>query len=221
MKIIVPAYFHPSSPFWTSLIAQSQAVEYAIINPNSGPGATKDAGYVSVVTAAQARGVSILGYVATTYAAKPLPSVAAEMQKYRDWYNVDGFFFDEAATNPKDLPYYAALYAGARGIVVLNPGAYPHQAYIEVADVLCVEERGTQVVEDHSQSVADWMNGQPPEKFFYIIYGVPTAARMRRILKRAAANNVGYVCVTNDVLPNPFDSLPAYWADECRYVLNP
>lgn len=221
MKIIVPAYFYASSPHWTSLITQSQAVEYAIINPASGPGATKDAIYATVVAQAQSKGISILGYVATTYAAKPLATVEMEMQKYRDWYKVDGFFFDEAASGAKDLPYYATLYAGARGIVVLNPGTYPHKAYVEVADVLCIEERGTDVIEDHSQDVADWMQGQPPEKFFYIIYGVPTAAKMRRILKKAAANNVGYVYITSDLLANPFDTLPPYWADEARYVLNP
>lgn len=221
MKIIVPAYFHATSPLWTNLIAQSPAVEYAIINPNSGPGTVRDVNYANTVALAQARGISILGYVATTYAAKPLDAVRMEMQMYRDWYGVDGFFFDEASSGSKDLPYFATLYAEARGIVVLNPGAYPHKAYVEVADVLCVEERGTDVIEDHSQATADWMQGQPPEKFFYIIFGVPTAAKMRRILKKASENNVGYVYITNDVLQNPFDTLPKYWTDECMFVVSP
>lgn len=218
MKIIVPAYFYASSPLWLSLIAHAQSVEYAVINPNSGPGLAKDTAYATTVNLAQAAGISILGYVATTYAVKPLSAVLAEMQKYRDWYGADGFFLDEASSQPKDLPYYATLYSGAKGIVVLNPGTYPHQAYVEVADVLCVEERGTGVVEDRGQKVSDWMAGRPPEKFYYIIHGVKTAAQMRRILKRASAQNAGYVYITDDVLENPFDKLPSYWNEECNFV---
>jgi hypothetical protein len=218
MKIIVPAYFHASSSYWTFLIAQASAVEYAIINPASGPGTVKELAYSLVVAQAQARGVSILGYVATTYAAKAPSVVQGEMNHYRDWYGVDGFFFDEAASTPDKLDYYAGLYASTKGVVILNPGVYPHKAYVECADVLCVEERPVEVTETRSESLTRWMDGQPPEKFYYIIHAVANAARMRRTIKRAKERNVGYVYITNDSLPNPFDTLPIYWDDEAKFV---
>jgi hypothetical protein len=218
VKIIVPSYFYASSPLWPSLISQNLAVEYAIINPNSGPGTVKDNNYASVTAAAQARGISILGYIATTYGSKPMTGVLDEVRRYEAWYQVDGFLFDEAASGTDKIDYYASLYKSVKGVVVLNPGTYPHQAYVEVCDVLMVEERGVEVTEDRSVDLADWMKGQPPHKFGYVIYGVSTAAKMRRILTKAQQRNVGYVFVTNDTLPNPYDSLPSYWSDECALV---
>jgi hypothetical protein len=218
MKIICPSYFYATSPLWPTLMAQNLAVEYAIINPSSGPGSVKDNNYASVTAAAQARGVSILGYVATTYGSKPMTSVLDEMRRYDTWYSVDGYFLDEAASGTDKIDYYASIYKGVKGVVVLNPGTYPHQAYVEVCDVICVEERGVEVTEDRTTDLANWMKGQPPGKFAYIIFGVTTAAKMRRILAKAQERNVGFIFVTNDTLPNPFDSLPAYWVDECTFV---
>lgn len=218
MKIIVPSYFYATSPMWQTLRDQNLAVEYAIINPASGPGTTKDNNYASVTSACQARGVSILGYVATTYGSKPMNQVLDEVRRYQTWYGVDGFFFDEAASGTDKIDYYAALYKAVDGVVVLNPGTYPHQAYVEVCDIICVEERGVEVTETRTTDLADWMKGQPPDKFCYIIFGVTTAARMRRILAKAQERNVGYIYVTSDTLPNPFDMLPPYWSDECTFV---
>ena len=221
MKLICPAYFAATSSFWTFLMEQSAACEYAICNPNSGPGATRDLAYASVIANAQARGISILGYVATTYTAKGLAAVLAECKKYTDWYGVDGFFFDEVSSTPDKLPYYAQLYATVKGVVVLNPGVYTHRAYVEVCDILCVEERPVEVTEDRSESLTRWMDGQPPDKFAYFIFNVASAAKMRRVLKKARQRNVGYVYVTNDALDNPWDTLPSYWNDMCRFVLDP
>jgi len=218
MKIIVPAYFYATSTFWPTLRAQNLAVEYAIINPASGPGLNKDDNYTSLVASCQASGVSILGYVATTYGAKPMASVLDEVRRYSTWYNVDGYFFDEAASGTDRIDYYAQLYKNVKGVIVLNPGTYPHQSYVEVCDIICVEERGVEVTETRSVDLANWMKGQPPNKFCYIIFGVTTAAKMRRILAKAQERNVGYVYITSDNLPNPFDTLPPYWTDECAFV---
>jgi hypothetical protein len=218
MKIIVPAYFYATSPLWPTLMAQNLACQYAIINPNSGPGTVKDNNYASVVAACQARGVSILGYVAATYGSKPMTSLLDEMRRYETWYGVDGYFIDEAASGTDKIDYFASIYKGTKGVVVLNPGVYPHQAYVEVCDIIVVEERGIEVTENRSVDLADWMKGQPPEKFAYLIFGVTTAAKMRRILTKAQERNVGFIFVTNDTLPNPWDSLPLYWVDECTFV---
>lgn len=221
MKLIVPCYFHPSGAgltHWQSIIAQNIAVEYVIVNPNSGPGATKEAAYASVISYCQSRGISVLGYVATTYAEKPMADVLDEVQRYQTWYKADGVFLDEAASGTDKLDYYAQLYRSIKGTVILNPGTYPDKAYTEICDVLCVEERGLEATEDRSVKTADWMIGQPPDKFYYIIHSVPTAAQMRRILTKAQQRNVGYCYVTDDVLSNPFDKPPTYWNDECALV---
>lgn len=218
MRIIAISYFYATSPLWQSIMNQNLACEYAIINPSSGPGVVKDNNYASVTAACQARGVSILGYIATTYGSKSMTSVLDEVRRYQTWYNVDGYFFDEAASGTDKIDYYASIYKNVPGVIVLNPGVYPHQAYVEVSDIICVEERGVEVTENRTVDLSNWMKGQPPDKFAYLIYGVTTAAKMRRILKKAQERNVGYVFITNDTLPNPWDSLPLYWADECMLV---
>lgn len=217
MKIIVPAYFAPSSPHWATVMANGTAVEYAVFNPNSGPGASPDPAYLATVRAAQAKGISMLGYVATTYTVKPLTAVAAEVAKYKDWYGIDGIFFDEVSSTPDKLPYYVSLHDNAKGIVVLNPGTYPHRAYAEACDILCVEEHAS---EPYAISSADenWMRGQPPEKFWYILFGITKASQMRAIVKQARSRNVGYIYITSDNLTNPFDTLPPYFAEEAKFV---
>jgi Spherulation-specific family 4 len=221
MKIIVPMYIYPGGSgvaAWQAVISQNVAVEYVIANPNSGPGAIKDNAYATIITACQSRGISVLGYVATTYAAKPMSAVVAEVKKYETFYAVDGVFYDEVSSGTDHLDYFAQLYRSTKGIVVLNPGTYPEKAYTEICDVLCVAERGVDAIEDRSVETADWMRGQPPDKFFYIIHSVPSAAQMRRILTKAQERNVGYCYITDDVLDNPFDKPPTYWNDECSLV---
>ena len=221
MKLIVPAYFHPSGvglTYWQAVINQNVAVEYVIANPNSGPGATKEAAYATVISQCQARGISVLGYVATTYAAKPMATVLAEAKRWETFYAADGIFLDEVSSGTDKLDYFAKLYAAIKGPVIMNPGVYPEKAYVECADILCVEERGVAVTEDRSVKTAEWMIGQPADKFYYILYSIPTASQMRRILTKAQQRNVGYIYVTNDVLSNPFDKLPTYFNDECALV---
>lgn len=221
MKLIVPAYWYPGGVgllYWQSIINQNVAVEYVIANPNSGPGATRDSSYATIIAACQSRGISVLGYVATTYAAKPMAAVLAEVKLWETFYSTDGIFLDEVSSGTDKLDYFARLYASIKGTVVMNPGVYPSKAYTEICDILCVEERGASVTEDRSVKTADWMTGQPPDRFYYILHSVPTAAQMRRILTKAQQRNVGFVYVSDDVLENPFDKPPTYWNDECTFV---
>lgn len=199
-------------------MTQASAVEYTVINPNSGPNTTKDDAYEIITDQCHAKGISVLGYVSTEYGARPPTTVLDEIRRYEQWYGVSGIFFDEAASGTDRLDYYAQLYKSTKGTVVLNPGVYPHQAYAECCDILCVEERGIEVTENRSVTTAEWMRGQPPEKFWYLIFNVADAAKMRRILKKAQQRNVGYIYVTNDALPNPWDGLPIYWKEECAFV---
>jgi hypothetical protein len=41
---------------------------------------------------------------------------------------------------------------------------------------------------------------------------------MKRSLRRAAQLKVGYVFLTDDVGPNPYDRLPSYWDAEVEAV---
>src|SRR5690242_12796939 len=61
--IAVPAYFSPSSSYWTQLTQGAPTVGVAIANPNNGPGTAFDQGYATAIRAAANAGVRVIGYV--------------------------------------------------------------------------------------------------------------------------------------------------------------
>ena len=81
-----------------------------------------------------------IGYVYTLYGKRPLSEVKAEIEKYFQWYDVNGIFLDETSEN--DESYYHDIADFVRGIeksnlVVLNPGTIPSaKAYFDFADLV-------------------------------------------------------------------------------------
>ena len=65
-NILVPAYFDPSSDSsdWTAMYGNSGII---IMNPDSGPGKSKESAYSSAVNKAVSNGNQIIGYVHTSY----------------------------------------------------------------------------------------------------------------------------------------------------------
>ena len=58
-----------------------------------------------------------------------------------------------------------------------------------------------------------WVSGYPATRFSHLIYDTKTGSR-RQVCAASRARNAGYLYVTNDVLPNPWDTLPPYWSQE-------
>src|SRR5829696_6590684 len=99
LGFLVPAYFYPSgagNTFWEALNAAAPRVPLtAILNPNSGPGSSSDSNYRRVTTALRNAGGRAIGYVHTSYTARPIGDVKTEVDQYLSFYSVDGFFVDE------------------------------------------------------------------------------------------------------------------------------
>lgn len=215
-KMIVPAYFYPtaSSP-WNQLTAAA-GVEIAIMNPGSGPGGASDPSYASAVNKAKSSGVKVIGYVATTYGAKPIASVKSEIDKYFSWYAVDGIFIDEAeyrATETADIPYYQQIYSyikskNAAARVVTNPGTIPDERFVagNIADMVVIFEGSYDQYK--LWSAPAWVANYPPQKFGHLVYQTSRA----NVDAARSANSEGYVYITDDTLPNPWDTLPPYFS---------
>jgi nucleoid-associated protein YgaU len=62
----IPSYLYPGS-LWTQMDSAAPTAQIAVMNPASGPGFQSDAKYVSAVRAAQASGITVVGYVYTNY----------------------------------------------------------------------------------------------------------------------------------------------------------
>lgn len=227
LQVLVPAYFYPGGPgqkAWDELIAAgAQAPITAIANPASGPGRAVDPNYTAVIRRARQAGITVIGYVSTSYAKRPRPEVEADISKWLELYpNIQGFFFDEQASGKEEVPYYSALRGYAQGKllkaqVFTNPGTECVKEYFEApaADVTCVWENKEGFMRFRRPAAAASVG---PERLSVLAYQVDGAEGMVRHLNHAAALRVGYAYITDDAGANPWDRLPSYWKRELEEV---
>jgi hypothetical protein len=196
-RLLVPAYFYPAGKgltYWDNLLAAADKVPVvAVVNPASGPGRRVDSNYVAIFDRAKQTKITLIGYVSTSYAKRPIAEVQA------------------------DVEYYAALYKYVReekklSLVVTNPGTACDEAYFSrpASDVVCLFENRTPFTADR---LPDWSE-KYADHVAVLPYNVQTAEAMRACLQAAAARKVGYVYVTDDSGRNPWDRLPTWWAEE-------
>ncbi|HEY6786526.1 MAG TPA: spherulation-specific family 4 protein [Trebonia sp.] len=211
-QLIVPAYFHPAThPLeWEWMAWHSARIRMVIFNPASGPGHQPDEACLPALDRVRAAGVAICGYVDTNYGQRTVDETVAEVRLHLDWYQVDGVFFDRAATSPEMVSYYASLAgrardAGAR-LIALNHGAHPVEAYADHADLLgTFEGPWSSYVE---LGVPRWVRSHPASQFFHLLHSVPTAVRADAWWL-AARRHAGCAYVTDRGGENPWDGLPA------------
>ena len=132
----------------------------------------------------------MIGYVATGYASNSTASMEATIDRWKSFYpQLGGIFFDEQSNQAKDVAYYQTLsqYAKAQGLsyTVGNPGTDTAEAFVGALDTM-------------------------PSNFGIIPYKV---SAVNASFVSTAREYVGYIYLQNDDLPNPWDSLPSYFAD--------
>ncbi|HEV8320606.1 MAG TPA: spherulation-specific family 4 protein [Myxococcota bacterium] len=213
---IVPLYTDPPDVTWDAVAAAKAAHPtvpvVAILNPANGPGAGADPDYAAGLAALRGAGVVAIGYVFTGYAARPAADVQADVDLWASFYGgeLDGIFFDEQSNLPADAPYYGALSAYADGaglgFTVGNPGTDTDPAYVGTVDVLLIyESAGLPAV----AALGGWHTGYDRANFGIIPYAVPA---LDGAFVAAASPYVGWVYLTDDDLPNPWDSVSSYFA---------
>jgi hypothetical protein len=221
-KVAVPSYFYPGS-LWTQMESGAPTVGLAIINPNSGPGTSKDQNYANQVTSTEAKGITVVGYVSTSYAgtqntARTLAAAEQDVDTYYSWYpNLGGIFVDEVSTDcaARDS-YYKPLYdyiknKGGVAEVVLNPGTDTSECYTSAGDIIVNFE---DVYSNYiNWTPASWVSKYPASQFWQIIYSTSTAD-MSNAIALSKERNADWVYVTDDGGDNPYDTLPSYWSNE-------
>ncbi len=218
-KMFIPAYFYPGS-LWTQAISGAPVVDVMIMNPASGPGTSQNPDYVAAVNNARAAGIKVIGYVHTSYGARDINVVKGEVDLYKQWYGVDGIFLDEVSSSASYLPYYENVSAHIRATngtyVALNPGTVPDQGYVALGNTTVIFEGSYNTYK--TWSAPSWVFSYPASKFTHLVYATSSSKNMKSAITRSKNNNAGYVYVTNDVLPNPWDTLPGYWSTELSYI---
>jgi hypothetical protein len=211
---IVPLYTDPPDASWDALAAAATAHPtvkvIAIANPASGPGSQAQAGYTSGIAKLDAAHVLVIGYVPTGYANRSAANVRADIDSWVSFYpGIGGIFFDEMSSAAGDEAYYTSLkdHAGTRGLslTVGNPGTDTLPSYIGTVDtILIYESAGLPPV----SSLGGWHDGVARSNFGVIPYAV---GALDTGFVTAARQHVGFIYMTDDDLPNPWDSLPAYF----------
>ncbi|WP_316434030.1 spherulation-specific family 4 protein [Leptolyngbya sp. NK1-12] len=195
-------------------------------------GSSPNPDYVRGIQDLRAAGVTVLGYVSTKYGQRDAEEVRDEIDLYNNFYNVNGIFFDEAASSANNLPYYQGLSQYITGLVnagsklstiVLNPGNRTDKGYLSAANNIVIFENRS-----------DWENYTPDtyvtntdgdginyssNRFSSLMHSVPDIGTMQSYINLAVRRNIGYVYITNDGTDgNPWDSLPSYWQQEVDYI---
>ena len=220
--LIIPLYTYPGVS-WSAIISAKEAnpsvAMVVIINPDNGPGTSKDQNYVAGINNLRAAGVVVLGYDHTSWAARPLATVEADIDSYKRWYNVSGIFFDEMSNVPGNEGYYSTLnqYSDSLGLnfTVGNPGGPAPPSYLGTLDVIVTyENQGV----PNSTSLAAMTMGVPANHFAVIAYGVNVwnGSAVSDVYKYAS-----YVYVTNDTLPNPYGALSGDFSNMVSFLSNP
>lgn len=215
----IPAYFYPGA-YWDQATNNSIVPGIMIMNPASGSGVSSDPNYVTDVNSAKAKGIKIYGYVDSNYGSRPANEMQTEIQNYKTWYNVTNIFLDQTPSAPTALAYYQSIvdFAHSNTVgskVMFNPGVFPDEQYVSVADILVVHENT--YAGYLSVSVPSWVYNYPASKFYHIVH-TTSLAELPNALSLAHNRNAGYVYVTDDSGVNPYDQLPSYWDTEINSV---
>lgn len=215
MSSFVPAFFEPAD--WARAHAGGQAPAVMILNPASGPGTAPDAALQAAARKARAAGARIIGYIGTNYSALPSAQAEAQIRDYQAWYHVGGIFLDQTPTQGSaQLGYYQDLATYIHqnisgGVIWINPGTVPDRSYLSVASVVMIFE-GSWAGYQHLTLPA-WVRSYPAGRFAHTIYATPASA-VGSAVRLARSRHAGYLYLTPDSGSDPYDALPAYWAQE-------
>ncbi|MCO5579960.1 hypothetical protein L7F22_033827 [Adiantum nelumboides] len=239
VNLMVPAYFKPSDnpSAWTALNSAASALPnrmVAIANVDNGPGTAPQPSYTAVISSLQSASGRVVGYVSTVRANRSLDAVKADVDSWFTFYpTINGIFVDEVTNRADDgkQAYYLAIYnyvksKSSSSLVVNNPGTSTDSTYLfyngsRVADVICIFENTGGNASQWSQE--SWTAAYPRSNFYALAYNtanvnVSNSFDYGDVIDRAYQQNVGWVYVTDDNLPNPWDTLATYFSDEVTYI---
>lgn len=243
LRILCPLYKYPewynssNYRFWDNVANASSRVPITvIINPDNGPGnGPPNSDYQQgLATLRSGKNITIVGYVYTEHGRRNLEEVKADVDLYAQYFEIDGIFFDQVASGPKEFKYYKELYDYVKKSnfhvdkkVIINPGNRIYERYISspVCDITVIfESHLTDDSIDPANSspntllIEEYIKKYPNNTFAVLAHGVPDADTMKTLIDLAVTHNVGYIYITDDTLPNPWDQLPTFWETEINYI---
>ena len=153
--------------------------------------------------------------------------IKKDIDRYFDWYGVNGIFLDEVSTDCSLSDDYASLMDYIRAkeylshsvggsvpqpLTVLNHGTQTNECYANSGDILVTFEG---VYSSYSSwSPQAWHLNYSPSKFMHLVYDT-SSGNLSSAVNMSKNNGAGWIYMTPDVLTNPWDTLPSepYWGN--------
>ncbi|GIL65556.1 hypothetical protein Vafri_19307 [Volvox africanus] len=236
MGVLIPWYIGPwDTAAYNKLASYGPRCSiYAIVTgDSSGPPTHNFPLYTTGFSTLYNSGIRLYGYVHTmanvaAHQARPQADVIAEVNSWFDNFGslLQGIFFDEvdgAAVNVQPSTYYGAL-AGAvynrssQAYVVFNPGTKISCTLAQLSDIYVrYESYASGWAKEYASgakcdcptvsSCGLLLHGQSA------VISPPGDIRtnLTQLVNQAVARQFSYMYVTNDVMPNPWDTLASYF----------
>jgi hypothetical protein len=211
--VMIPLYVYPGA-VWDQVIAAKIAhpnVPIAcIINSNSGPGTAYDATWNTYINKLAAAGIMCYGYVwcGETNEFDNNRDCTQDVAHWKAWYPgisgifVDGFHGGYVSTGEAQV---TRARAAGYTTVVGNPGMEVAANLLTSVDIACVYDTTGQPTIAKMQSLASTYGAS---KVCVLAYAV---ASLNTSLLAKSADYCRWTYVTSDILPNPWDTIPAYF----------
>ncbi len=208
--LLVPLYSYPTTyrdDHQRLAQLRTQKEIMVIINPDNGPGNSKDVEFENLIISYKNAGMKVLGYVFTSYTSRNQSNVKADIEKYLQFYpQIDGFFLDEVSNKPEDINYYSQLYqyikTHGRFLVVINPGTKVPQEYYNVADKVVVFEQSI----DFLYNQYGLTKANPKDCF--LVYGVRDIGKAKELLLYLVSHDAKCAYIVNEDPPSWFRLSP-------------
>jgi hypothetical protein len=207
LKLLVPLYVYPGAAWDQVMSAASKVGTIAIVNPYNGPLAKgPDSAYKTYMQRMVAAGVEQVGYVYTSWGARNINDVKADIDLYASMYpGITGIFFDEASSSASDIPFYREAYnhvirKGWKNSI-LNPGVAPAPGYLDISsNIVIFENYGTEVNKNYASYVKCAPNASQKAGWKYKFSGIAhsaTVSQQTNLMSTMASQGMGLVYVTD------------------------
>lgn len=233
--VILPLYIYPSDPVanatYNTVIDLAKKYRdvptIVALNPSSGPGPSVDENYKHAIDRLIGADVQCIGYVSSAYMDRTLAAVKEDALKWTQLYpSIRGIWVDEmpngygTKTVSEIIAYYHELYKYCKSslnldYVYVNPGSTIVKAIWDggVCDnIAWYETSGMPTLAQLTEGSAyyDSMFEIPAHAKTVLAHSVTSwdlnAAKL-------VQKHCGWIFVTNDVMPNPYDALTPYLED--------
>jgi hypothetical protein len=225
-SMALPAYEYPTlTDLWPFIDSAGSQIPFVIVNPASGPGATANSDYTTRIAANDSAGILSIGYVDTNYQARSMTAVMDDIDTWYSLYpDIDGIFFDRVSVvGSADLCYSAYAYNYAKfqhpnDLVSQNFGTYTAPQYEPYGDIFLNAEMDYTLYQTWAAPSDGFQNvGSNSNRFWHLVH-TTDSTDFSDTLALSRTNNAGWIYITDDILPNPYDAAATYWNTELTEI---